>query len=169
MQQKETTHKLDQEQALQDLWLKECIEFEELQKIKSVDVFEGFMICFKLRKWNATRFCENTGLSQTIFSKINKKTYKNGQFPSLQSVIAICVALQISLDFSIFLLNHCGYSLTGSKRDRCYKYILTRYEQFDIDKANRFLIENGFEPISDKDIHENKFFAMRKNKMANLV
>ena len=62
MQQKETTHKPDQEQALQDLWLKECAEAEELQKIRGTDAFDAFMICFKLRKWNAVRFCEITGL-----------------------------------------------------------------------------------------------------------
>lgn len=166
MQQQNLTCKSIQEQVLpEDLWLKECAEFEELQKIKSVDAFDGFMICFKLRKWNATRFCENTGLSQTIFSKIKNKSYKDGEFPSLQSIIAICVGLNIPVDYSVELLNLCGYSLTASKRDRCYKYILTHYEMFDIDKANEFLVKEKFDPISDKDIHENKFFALRKNKM----
>lgn len=166
MQQQNLTCKSIQEQVLpEDLWLKECAEFEELQKIKSVDAFDGFMICFKLRKWNALRFCDKTGLSRTMFSRIKKKTYKEEQYPSLQSVVAICVALQIPFEFSMVLLNHCGYSLTGSKRDCCYKFILTHYEMFDIDKANEFLVKEKFDPISDKDIHENKFFALRKNKM----
>lgn len=166
MQQKETTHKPDQEQALQDLWLRECAETEELQKISGADAFDAFTICFKLRKWNAVRFCEITGLSQTIFSKIKNKSYKDDAFPSLQSVVAICVGLQTPLDFSIEILNHCGYSLTNSKRDRCYKFILTHYERFDIDKANEFLIKNGFDAISDRDIYKNKNFALQKNMLS---
>ena len=169
MQQKETTHKPDQEQALQDLWLKECAEAEELQKIRGTDAFNAFMICFKLRKWNAVRFGEITGLSQTIFSKIKNKSYKDDAFPSLQSVVAICVGLQIPLDFSIEILNHCGYSLTNSKRDRCYKFILTHYERFDIDEANAFLIKKGFEAISDRYIYKNKIFAPRKNDLLKSV
>ena len=106
MQQKNLTHKTSPEQSdTQALWLKECAEFKELQKIKSVDVFEAFTICFKLRKWNSSRFCENTGLSQTIFSKIKNKSYKEGEYPSLQSIIAICLGLQIPLDYSIEILN----------------------------------------------------------------
>ena len=61
-----------EQEPLQALWLKECAEAEELQKIRGTDAFDAFMICFKLRKWNAVRFCEITGLSQTIFSKIKK-------------------------------------------------------------------------------------------------
>ena len=163
MQQKNLTHKTSPEQSdTQALWLKECAEFKELQKIKSVDVFEAFTICFKLRKWNSSRFCENTGLSQTIFSKIKNKSYKEGEYPSLQSIIAICLGLQIPLDYSIEILNHCGYALTNTKKDRCYKYILTHYEAFNIDQANEFLIKENFQPISDKDIYKNKIFASRK-------
>ena len=164
------TYKSTQEQILpEDLWLRECAEFNELQKIKIVDAFDAFMICFKLRKWNALRFGNETGLSRTIFSKIKKKSYGEGKFPSLQSVVAICVALQMPFEFSVELLNHCGYSLSDIKRDRCYNFILAHYERFDIDSANEFLVKQGLEPVSDKDIHKNKNFAMRKNKMAKLA
>lgn len=156
------THEINHEQGNRHaLWLKECAEFEELQKIKSADALECFMICFNLRKWNTLQFCDKTGLSQTIFSKIKNRAYKEGKFPSLQSIVAICVGLQIPLDYSVELINHCGYALTSTKRDRCYKYILTHYDSFDIDKANEFLMKENFEPISDKDIYK-KNFASRK-------
>ena len=159
-----TQHPKQEQDLLLDLWLKECAEFEELQKIKSTDAFNGFMICFKLRKWNASRFCDKTGLSGTMFSKIKKKSYGVGKFPSLQSVVAICVALQIPFDISMALLNHCGYSLSNTQRDRCYHFILTHYESFDIDRTNIFLMEQGFEPISDKDIHKNNISQHEKMK-----
>ena len=158
-----------EQEPLQALWLKECAEAEELQKIRCTDAFDAFTICFKLRKWNAVRFCEITGLSQTIFSKIKNKSYKEGTFPSLQSVVAICVGLQIPLSYSIEILNHCGYSITNSKRDRCYKFILTHYEQFDIDEANEFLIKNGFDAISDRDIYKNRNFALQQIELPKSV
>ena len=71
MQQKETTHKPDQEQALQDLWLKECAEAEELQKIRGTDAFDAFMICFKLRKRTAFHF-------RSLKQIINASSYENG-------------------------------------------------------------------------------------------
>lgn len=169
-----STHKPDQEQALQDLWLKECAEFEELPYKQHSDFQSAFWAYFKIRKWNPKKFADKTGLSEKIYSLFKNHKYKEGNRPALDSVIAICIGLHIPICCSLELINLCGYALIPSKLDRCYYFILSRYELFDIDKANNFLIENNLQPVSDKYIYKksfsvsvnhqkNKIFAPRKN------
>lgn len=155
MQQKNSTHKTNQEQSdTQALWLKECAEFEKFPYKQYSDFLSAFWAYFKLRKWNPQKFADKTGLSEKIYSLFKNHKYKEGKHPALDSVIAICVGLHIPIYCSLELINLCGYTLTTSKLDRCYYFILTHYETFNIDQANEFLVANHFSPISDKAIYK---------------
>lgn len=154
MQPKETTYKPDQEQdSLQDLWLKECDDFKEFSCIQKLDFKDELRTIIQSKKWNSSRFQEKTELSPTIFTKINSDKYYRYK-PSLESMIAICIGLKTSYLCSMQLLNAGNYFLDNS--DPChqiYMFILRNNHLFDIDGANRFLIQNRFEPISGKDMY----------------
>jgi len=150
-----STHKPDQEQALQDLWLKECDEFEQLKNIQAGSLSDAFALCFKLRKWNSERFMKATGLGDAFFSRIGTGKYDDKMRPSLASVVAICIGLHIPFKFSNILIMRCGHSLTDSKQDCCYAFILSHYEMFKtVEDANQFLVDKGFSPIINKDNQE---------------
>ena len=49
----------------------------------------------------------------------------------------------------------CGHSLTDSKQDCGYAFILSHYEMFKtVEDANQFLVDKGFSPIINKDNQE---------------
>ena len=153
MLQKESIHKPDQEQALQDLWLKECADLKNLSCTQKLDFKDRLQELFQIKKWNSSRFQEKTELSPTIFTKIKSDMYCRYK-PSLESIIAICIGLDIPYLSSMQLLKAGNYCLDDY--DPChqmYMFILRNNYRFDIDIANRFLIQNHFEPINGKDMY----------------
>ena len=149
MQLKKTTYELDHEQVLQDLWLKECADLEELSCTQKMDFKDRLRAIIRTKKWNSSRFQEKTELSATIFTKINSDKYYRYR-PSLQSMLAICIGLNTPYLYSMQLLNAGNYCLDDSNPcHQIYMFIL----RFDIDGANRFLIQNHFEPISGKGMY----------------
>ena len=153
MQQKESTHKPDQEQALQDLWLKECADFEKLSYTQKMTLRERLRAIFQAKKMNSSRFQEKTELSPTIFTKIKSDKYSRYK-PSLDSIIAICIGLDLPYLCSMQLLRAGNYCLDDSEPcHQIYMFILRNNQHFDIDGANRFLIQNHSKPISGKNMY----------------
>lgn len=138
---------------MQDLWLKECADSKVLSSIQKLDFKDKIRAIFQMKKLNSCRFQEKTELSPTIFTKINSDKYYRYK-PSLESIVAICVGLDIPYLSSMQLLKAGNYCLDDY--DPChqmYMFILRNNYRFDIDRANRFLIQNHFEPISGKDMY----------------
>lgn len=138
---------------MQDLWLKECADLKNLSCTQKLDFKDRLQELFQIKKWNSSRFQEKTELSPTIFTKIKSDKYYRYK-PSLESIIAICIGLDIPYLSSMQLLKAGNYYLDDY--DPChqmYMFILRNNYRFDIDRANRFLIQNHFEPISGKDMY----------------
>ena len=96
-----------------------------------------------------------TGLGDAFFSRIGTGKYDDNMRPSLASIVAICIGLHIPFKFSNILITRCGHSLTDSKQDCCYAFILSHYEMFKtVEDANQFLEDNGFSPLINKKDHE---------------
>ena len=154
MQLKKTTYELDHEQVLlQGLWSKECADLEELSCTQKMDFKDRLRAIIRTKKWNSSRFQEKTELSPTIFTKINSDKYYRYK-PSLQSMLAICIGLNTPYLYSMQLLNAGNYCLDDSNPcHQIYMFILRNNHRFDIDGANRFLIQNHFEPISGKGMY----------------
>ncbi len=144
-----------EQEPLQSLWSKECADSEKLQSMPCDTFCNAAKFCFKLRKWNPLRFCENTGFKESFYTRIKENLYDERYQPSLSSVMAICVALHIPSQFSFKLIKLSGNSLRPSKLHNCYRFILNHYELFqNVDAVNIFLKANGFKSICDKDIYE---------------
>ncbi|GEM_PF-5283850 len=106
----------------------------------------------KRKKWNPQKFVEKTGLTAVLYSRIKNKDDHN---ITLEPVIAICIGAQLSFSLSIELIQKAGYSLNGSKIHTAYKALLMSTANISIDKANQFLISQGFKAISDKNMYKN--------------
>lgn len=155
-----TQHPKQEQEPLQALWLKECDDSEKLQSMPCDTFCNAVKFCFKLRKWNPLRFCENTGFKESFYTRIKENLYDEKYQPTLSSVMAICVALHLPSQFSFKLVKLSGNALRASKLHNCYRFILNHYELFqNVDEVNVFLIAKGFKPICDKDIYENKNFT----------
>ena len=148
MKSADLTYKPQPEQdPLQDLWLKECAESDNLPYKQHSDFQSALWAYFQLRGWNSQKFSSKTGLSEKIYSLLRHHAYEEGKRPTLESVIAMCIGLQIPIYCSLELISLCGYALTNLKKDRCYWFILSHYELFDIDKVNEFLVRHKFRPL----------------------
>lgn len=115
----------------------------------------------KMRKMNAQKFCNRTGLSPQIFTRLKDDKY----LPSLSSIVAICVALDISYESAERLIRIAGYAFTNSIEHSCYKIILMHSMQISVDDANEFLVAQGLKPISDRDLYSKKINSSSRNEI----
>ena len=84
---------------------------------------------------------ELTGVSEKTISRICTSDYH----PSLETVIALCVGLDIDPYNSINLIHLAGYNLTNSKRDKAYRFIINCAYCETVYNCNRMLERLGFQ------------------------
>lgn len=134
------------------LFIKERSDFKTFQYQPDFNAKQNLQKFIKIRKWNASRFKEKTGLTGTIFTKIQKNRYDDWR-PSLPTIVAICIGLQIPYCCSEALLQGFGLCLTSAKEDVHFRFLLTHYEKFGIDSANEFLKSQGQDAVANKELY----------------
>lgn len=96
------------------------------------------------------------GLNQVIFSERTLlddrqyRKYKSGTAlrPTFDTVMAICVGLDLGLEYGEHLIDKAGYSLNGADR-LPYRMLLAFYRGHNILECNEYLIEQGVKPIRE--------------------
>lgn len=105
-----------------------------------------------LMKWrnvNNQELSDLTNLGLEAISKIrNNKTE-----PTLESVIAICVALKLPPVLSRYLIGLTGRSLrTSNKKEMLYEIILSSTASWTVSKCNDLLVKHNYkELVADKN------------------
>lgn len=115
----------------------------------------------KAKKMNSQKFCNQTGLSPQIFTRIKNNDYK----PSMPTIVAICIGLRVSFECSENLLKSAGFLLTESQEHSCYKILLQNTTEITMEDANNFLVQQGFKAISDRYLfNSQKINSSARNK-----
>jgi len=106
------------------------------------DDFNTLMACFiEKSKLTHASLSEITGISEKTIGRICSSNYH----PSLETVIALCVGLNIDPYNSTHLIRLAGYNLTNSRRDRAYRFIINCAYTATVYDCNRMLERLGFE------------------------
>jgi hypothetical protein len=102
-------------------------------------------------KLHRITLCERTLLGEKTFQRIaNEDRYK----PDMDTVMALCVGLQLSVSDSERLFASAGIALDGPPRNRIFKKILMSFHGHDIYSCNEALIELDEKPICGGLYHE---------------
>lgn len=88
---------------------------------------------------------------------INEDTirkYRNGSNkskPNLQTVVALCVGLQLPLPFSLDLVHKAGHTFTGEPNDMAYLTVLSTMTGCSIYDCNALLRDAGVPPLAKEN------------------
>lgn len=88
---------------------------------------------------------------------INEDTirkYRNGSNkskPNLQTVVALCVGLQLPLPFSLDLVHKAGHTFTGEPNDIAYLTVLSTMTGCSIYDCNALLRDAGVPPLAKEN------------------
>jgi hypothetical protein len=123
------------------------LPLEELRQLEKIALDTAILpLCQRLmafinfRKWNAVRFAYHTELDVSIYSRI-----KNGRLkkPSLRTILAIYIGLQLNYPLVENLLRSVGLAFSNSEEDYAYRYVVLEMHGCNIDEANIFLTARG--------------------------
>ncbi|ELX9346946.1 helix-turn-helix transcriptional regulator [Listeria monocytogenes] len=90
---------------------------------------------------------DKSGIGYEHISRIRTKEYDN---PSIKTVIALCIGMNLSPSLSKKFLNLAGYTLKQTKEHIFYGILLDGCSSFSIYDCNALLIENGFKPLTSE-------------------
>ena len=109
----------------------------------------GQLACFHIKRagWSKQVFYEKTLLSERTFERITADALK-GPSPRLETVMALCIGLELGLALGTSLLGSAGYTLTNSPLHCAYQHILASCCGKDILDCNEMLIRSGFGPLN---------------------
>lgn len=96
------------------------------------------------KQYNKLVFAEKTGLSIRTYNRIMKNDLSN---PTLQTVMAICIGLQLRPELSERLLEKAGFRLNTSFLHLAYRKLLTTYIGHSIEACNELLVALGLPPL----------------------
>lgn len=68
--------------------------------------------------------------------------------PSLETVIALCIALQLPPYLSYDLIHKAGFSLKYTKKHMVYHWLLHMHWQSSVDDCNKILVACGLAPLT---------------------
>lgn len=101
----------------------------------------------KRKGYNKSVFTEKTLLSGKTFDRIKKNELNN---PTLETVMAICIGLELSPSYSEELLRLAGFTLSNSPQQLAYKKLLHSYRGHSIYECNEVLEALGLSPLCAK-------------------
>lgn len=98
-----------------------------------------------MKKVTIARLAEDTGLSDETIK--NMRNDPNRHF-SIESIVAICIALHLSPDISWQLIESSPAKFMSSEEMIAYRYVLHHCYQQKVGEVNRFLVEAGYRPLT---------------------
>jgi len=129
--------------------LKSIEEYQEFQMTTMGYSFsETVSYLIKKQKLNRVLFYEKTLIDHRQFSRILKNEVNN---PRFDTVIAICIGLNLGLLYGEPLLRKCGYTLDCDSK-AAYKVLLASYCGRSITECNEYLVAQGLKPLLAKNI-----------------
>ncbi|MDR2671889.1 MAG: hypothetical protein LBC35_01035 [Coriobacteriales bacterium] len=99
----------------------------------------------KRKGYNRKVFVEKTQLSIKTYERIMNNEIPA---PALETVIAICIGLQLSFEHSLRLLEAAGYRLTSSPLHMAYRKLLSTHIGHSIKACNEILVALGLPPLN---------------------
>lgn len=89
----------------------------------------------------AQNLAEEVGIATETISR-----YRNGKAPKIQTLVAICVALNLDVKQSQELFNSLGYSFLGtSKEHYAYIYLIEKHRGKSVSQCNEILTGLGID------------------------
>ena len=88
---------------------------------------------------------------QCLINEDTIRKYRNGSNkskPTIQTVVALCVGLQLPLPFSLDLVHKAGYTFTGELNNIAYLTILATMTGCSIYNCNKLLRNAGVPPLA---------------------
>lgn len=101
--------------------------------------------------YNKIIFADKTLLSEKTFDRIKNNQLNN---PTLETVMAICIGLELSPPYSEELLKAAGFTLNNSPQQLAYKKLLHSYRGHSLYECNEVLGALGLSPICGKAYKE---------------
>jgi len=96
---------------------------------------------------NRAAFSRLTGLSEQTYDRIVRHKVEH---PCLDTVMMICVGLDLGFAYGEVLFNKAGYRLGGTKAQHAYRKILLSFEGISIHECNEILEEIGLPKLNSK-------------------
>ena len=123
--------------------------FEEIEFNKKY----GFTFCDEVcahmmrRGCNRVVFSKMTGLSDRTYDRIVRHSLNR---PNPDTVMSICVGLNLGFEFSLSLFQKAGYCLGGTDTQIAYRKILLTLKDISIHECNEILKEMGLPELNSK-------------------
>lgn len=96
------------------------------------------------RHFSEERLAELTGLSEKTIQRMRNSDER----PTLRNIVALAVAMSLSLWDSLALIKYAGYELTENREDRLFKAILMCTEENSVYDCNRMLERLHMKPLT---------------------
>lgn len=106
----------------------------------------------KRMSFSKAMFEEKTLLSARTFDRIKSNELEN---PTIETVMAICIGLELGIEQGGPLLEIAGYKLGQSHLHRAYRKILSSFKGRSIYECDEFLEELGLQPICKRALKQN--------------
>ena len=90
----------------------------------------------EMKKWNTTIFCDATGLNEMVYSRAKNNDKSR---PDVRTVISICAGLDLDIGMTNQLLGLAGHTLSNSREDQAYCFVITGYRGRSLNDRNEFL------------------------------
>ena len=101
----------------------------------------------KRKHWNSVTFKEKTHLDDATYSRIINNEEKEW---SLRTAMAVCVGLGINAQIADKLLAAAGHTLSTTREDQLFSFLLTSFEGKSIDECNTFLESMEITPLGNR-------------------
>lgn len=129
---------------LRETYKKERENFQaeyDLYSKTEMDFQKKLTIILEQREKTAEELAEDVGIEPETLSR-----YRNGNGPSFEVLVAICIALELDIKQSAALFSSLGYSFLGtSKEHYAYAYLIEKHSGEKISKCNEILTGLGID------------------------
>ena len=96
------------------------------------------------KKITVEQLAESSHVSDKTIQRIrNELNYK----PGLQTMISLCIALELEPTLSKYLIGLSGYTLRNTDEGNAYDIVLHSYAVYGVYECNELLKANGYKPI----------------------
>lgn len=112
-------------------------EMQEFISNNSGSFGQEVMALTRKRGYNKATFCEKTLLSEKTYDRIVRNEIRG--LPRPETVMQICVGLNLGIEYGEPLFERAGYKLEGSEILLAYRIILLTCENIDIFECNEIL------------------------------